>query len=170
MLILFDQGTPLPLGAFLTGHTVKTAAEQGWSTLANGKLLDAAEAAGFEVLVTTDKNLPHQQNLARRRLAIVVLGNAQVACSQIANSIGGGCNQFSKTGKLCRGGNTGLEFASMTHCVPLPPPDHPFLNATIGSTPAARRAGIADASSAARPSISAASANITGSHGFTPKS
>ena len=48
MLILFDQGTPLPLGAFLTGHTVKTAAEQGWSTLANGKLLDAAEAAGFE--------------------------------------------------------------------------------------------------------------------------
>jgi hypothetical protein len=40
-------------------------------------LLDAAEAAGFEVLVTTDKNLPHQQNLAQRRLAIVVLGNAQ---------------------------------------------------------------------------------------------
>jgi hypothetical protein len=77
MLILFDQGTPVPLGPFLSGHTVKTAAEQGWSTLANGKLLDAADAAGFDVLVTTDKNLPHQQNLAQRRLAIVVLGNAQ---------------------------------------------------------------------------------------------
>ena len=77
MLILFDQGTPVPLRAFLIGHTVRTAAEQAWSTLANGKLLDAAEAAGFEVLVTTDKNLPNQQNLARRRLAIVVLGNAQ---------------------------------------------------------------------------------------------
>jgi hypothetical protein len=77
MLILFDQGTPVPLRAFLIGHTVKTAAEQGWSTLANGKLLDAAEAAGFEVLVTTDKNLPHQQNLALRGLAVVVLGNAQ---------------------------------------------------------------------------------------------
>jgi hypothetical protein len=77
MLILFDQGTPLPLRAFLIEHTVKTAAEQGWSTLANGKLLDAAEAAGFEVLVTTDKNLPHQQNLALCKLAIVVLGNAQ---------------------------------------------------------------------------------------------
>jgi hypothetical protein len=45
MLILFDQGTPVPLCGFLTGHTVKTAAEQGWSTLENGKLLDAAEAA-----------------------------------------------------------------------------------------------------------------------------
>lgn len=77
MLILFDQGTPVPLRTFLLQHTVKTTAEQGWSTLANGKLLDAAEAAGFEVLVTTDKNLPHQQNLARRKLAIVVLGNAQ---------------------------------------------------------------------------------------------
>lgn len=77
MLILFDQGTPVPLRAFLIGHTVKTAAEQGWSTLTNGKLLDAAEAAGFEVLVTTDKNLPEQQNLALRSLAIVVLGNAQ---------------------------------------------------------------------------------------------
>ena len=77
MLILFDQGTPVPLRAFLIGHTVRTAAEQEWSTLANGKLLDAAEAAGFEVLVTTDKNLPNQQNLVRRKLAIVVLGNAQ---------------------------------------------------------------------------------------------
>lgn len=77
MLVLFDQGTPVPLRAFLVQHTVKTAAEQGWSTLSNGKLLDAADAAGFEVLVTTDKNLPHQQNLGRRKLAIVVLGNAQ---------------------------------------------------------------------------------------------
>jgi hypothetical protein len=57
MLILFDQGTPVPLRRFLAGHTVKTAAEQGWSTLANGSLLDAAEAAKFEVLVTTDKIL-----------------------------------------------------------------------------------------------------------------
>jgi hypothetical protein len=60
MLILFDQGTPVPLRRFLAGHTVKTAAEQGWSTLANGSLLDAAEAAKFEVLVTTDKNLPRR--------------------------------------------------------------------------------------------------------------
>jgi hypothetical protein len=47
-------------------------------------------------------------------------------------------------------------------------PDHPFRNATIGSTPAARRAGITDASSAATPSINAANASMIGSHGLTP--
>jgi hypothetical protein len=50
MLILFDQGTPLR--PFLKGHTVKTAAQQGWSTLSNGDLLRAAEAEGFDVLLT----------------------------------------------------------------------------------------------------------------------
>jgi hypothetical protein len=77
MLILFDQGTPVPLRAFLVGHTVRTAAEQGWSTVSNGKLLDAAEADAFEMFVTTDKNLRDQQNLKGRRIAIVVIGNAQ---------------------------------------------------------------------------------------------
>jgi len=43
----------------------------------NGVLLDAAEAASFEVLVTADKNLRYQQNLSGRKIAIVVLGNAQ---------------------------------------------------------------------------------------------
>jgi hypothetical protein len=55
-------------------HVVATAYERGWSTLKNGELLQAAEAAGFEVLVTTDTNLKYQQNLASRRIAIVVLG------------------------------------------------------------------------------------------------
>lgn len=77
MLVLFDQGTPVPIRPFLIGHTVKTAAEQGWSTLSNGNLLNAAEAAGFEILVTTDKNFIHQQNLHGRKIAIVALGNQQ---------------------------------------------------------------------------------------------
>lgn len=77
MFILFDQGTPVPIRAFLTGHTVKTAAEKGWSTLLNGKLLDAAETAGFEPLVTTDKNFPHQQicKLVRSPLSSWAMGN-----------------------------------------------------------------------------------------------
>jgi hypothetical protein len=45
--------------------------------LGNGELLDAAEAAGFDVLVTTDKNLRYQQNLTGRKLAIVVLGQGR---------------------------------------------------------------------------------------------
>jgi len=77
MLVLLDQGTPVPLRSFLEGHTVKTAAQQRWSTLSNGDLLRAAEAAGFDVLLTTDKNLAFQQSLKDRKIAIVVLGNPQ---------------------------------------------------------------------------------------------
>jgi predicted nuclease of predicted toxin-antitoxin system len=71
--VLFDQGTPAPLRRLLTGHEVATAHERGWSTMKNGELLAAAEAGGFEVLVTTDTNLRYQQNLASRTLAVVVL-------------------------------------------------------------------------------------------------
>ncbi len=77
MLILFDQGTHVPLRSFLVGHTVKTAAQQRWSTLSNGDLLRAAEVEGFDVLLTTDKNLAYQQSLKNRKIAIVVLGNLQ---------------------------------------------------------------------------------------------
>lgn len=75
MLILFDHGTPLPLASLLTGHTVKSAKDLGWDTLSNGELLKAAESAGFELLLTTDKNIRHQQNLAAHAIAIVVLSH-----------------------------------------------------------------------------------------------
>lgn len=74
MQVLLDQGTPAPLRAFLVSHQVSTAYERGWSTLKNGELLQAAELAGFLVLVTTDTNLKYQQNLASRRISVVVLG------------------------------------------------------------------------------------------------
>jgi hypothetical protein len=77
MRILFDHGTPRPLQSFLAGHTVLEARAQGWDTFTNGDLLTAAEAAGFDVLVTTDKNIRHQQDLSGRTIAVVVLGNAQ---------------------------------------------------------------------------------------------
>ena len=73
MLILFDQGTPVAIRHALRAHTVKTASEQGWSTLLNGELLRVAEKAGFDLLLTTDTNLPYQQNLEGRKLAIVIL-------------------------------------------------------------------------------------------------
>jgi hypothetical protein len=73
MKVLFDQGTPEPLRHSLAGHEVSTAFEKGWSALSNGEFLAAAEAAGFDAIVTTDKNLRHQQNLSARRFGIVVL-------------------------------------------------------------------------------------------------
>ena len=72
MRILFDQGTPAPLRKYLANHEVKTAAEMGWSRLTNGQLLDAAEDT-FDLLITTDQKLGQQQNLAGRKLAILVL-------------------------------------------------------------------------------------------------
>ncbi len=65
MLILFDQNTPVKIREVLAGHTIKTAREQGWSTLLNGELLRAAAAAGFDLLLTTDQNIVHQQNLRK---------------------------------------------------------------------------------------------------------
>jgi hypothetical protein len=73
MRILFDQGTPAPLRNGLTGHAVETAYERGWSHLSNGDLLAACEANSFEVFITTDQNLRYQQNLTKRRIAILVL-------------------------------------------------------------------------------------------------
>ena len=72
MRILFNQGTPVPLRQHLPGHQVETAFELGWSRLTNGELLAAAEGR-FDVLVTTDRNLRHQQSLSRRKLAVLVL-------------------------------------------------------------------------------------------------
>jgi len=78
MLVLFDNGTPRTLARFLIDrHTVTEARARGWQELENGELLNQAEAAGFELLVTTDKNLSYQQNLASRKIAVVVLGQGR---------------------------------------------------------------------------------------------
>jgi hypothetical protein len=77
MRVLFDNGTPRGVAAALTEHIVEEARSHGWDTLGNGELLDAAEAAGFDVFVTTDRNLRYQQNLAGRKIAIVVLDKAR---------------------------------------------------------------------------------------------
>jgi len=77
MRVLFDQATPLPIRPHLEGHEVRTAAQEGWETLTNGELLAAAEAAGFDVLLTTDKNIRYQRDLSKRKIAIVVLGQQQ---------------------------------------------------------------------------------------------
>ena len=78
MLILFDNGTPRTLARYLIDrHSVTEARALGWDELENGDLLTAAEAKGFDLLLTTDKNLRYQQNLAQRRIAIVALGRGR---------------------------------------------------------------------------------------------
>jgi hypothetical protein len=73
--ILLDANTPAPLAHFLRGHEVVRADELGWQGLENGLLLDAAENAGFDLLLTCDQNVRYQQNLTGRKLALVVLSS-----------------------------------------------------------------------------------------------
>jgi NAD/NADP transhydrogenase alpha subunit len=76
MRILFDQGVPRGLTASLRGHEVTEARKLKWERISNGELLELAEGAGFDLLLTTDKNVRYQQNLADRKISIVVLENS----------------------------------------------------------------------------------------------
>ena len=96
MRVLFDHGTPAPLASFLKGHTVEKSKELGSDTLSNGELLRAAEKAGFDIFVTTDKNLKYQQNLKGRRLAILVLGDSASKRESHCRRCG-----FCRAGDLC---------------------------------------------------------------------
>jgi hypothetical protein len=79
MRILFDQvdqGVPRGLAASLGSHDVTEARKLKWERISNGVLLKLAEEAGFSLLLTTDKNVRYQQNLADRKISIVVLGQS----------------------------------------------------------------------------------------------
>jgi len=76
MLVLFDKGAPYGLAPYLEGHAVSMAEDCGWARLENGELLNAAEQSAYDVLLTADKNLRYQQNLTKRKISIVVLGNS----------------------------------------------------------------------------------------------
>lgn len=80
MRILFDHGTPVGLRALLGEHEISTAKTEGWDRLSNGSLLAAAESAGFELLLTTDRRIRYQQNISSRKISILVL----VGCTKWA--------------------------------------------------------------------------------------
>src|SRR6266403_4399637 len=73
MRIVFDQNVPRALRNLLPGHDVRTAAEMGWSTLLNGDLVDAADTAGFEAIITADRNFRSQVDISSRGLAVIIL-------------------------------------------------------------------------------------------------
>lgn len=75
MRVLFDNGVPKPIARHLRSHLVTYARQIGWHELSNGDLIQRAEKANFDVLLSTDKNIRYQQNLAGRMIAIVIIGN-----------------------------------------------------------------------------------------------
>ena len=77
MKFLFDNGTPKPIARHLVGHEVTYARKIGWHAMGNGELIRRAEEAGFQVLLSTDKNIRYQQSLTGHKIALVVLANQQ---------------------------------------------------------------------------------------------
>jgi hypothetical protein len=71
--ILLDENIPAPLRRLIIGHQVTLAYDMGWAGISNGDLIAAAEANGFEVFITADRNIRYQQNLVGRQLALIVL-------------------------------------------------------------------------------------------------
>lgn len=84
----------------LTGHTSVTVQRQGWTSMKNGKLLALAAEAGFDVLLTADKGMEYQQNLA----ALPRLDLDHVGQDQSRRGLG--------TGHSKRPGSTGRDEAS----------------------------------------------------------
>src|SRR5665213_3598089 len=74
MKIILDESVPQKLRLSIEdGHTVVTTWYRGWSGLKNGALLTAADKAGFDLFITADQELTYQQNLTRRKMAVLVL-------------------------------------------------------------------------------------------------
>ena len=102
MKVLLDANVSFPLGRHLHGHDVTHSKIIGWDEFTNGVLLTRAEAAGYEVLVTCDNNLPYQQSFTERRIAAVVLPTTrwsvlQRAAGRIRTTI-----DFAKPGEIIR--------------------------------------------------------------------
>ena len=94
MKILFDHNTPRRLRQYLPEHSVDTAREKGWAEVSNGNLLAQAERDGYDVLITADQSMRHQQNIAQRRVGVVVLlsnrwADVQLRVEDIRNALEG---------------------------------------------------------------------------------
>ena len=73
MRLFIDECVDERLRLLFPAHDCQTVRFANLAGLKNGRLLDAAEAAAFDVLITTDQNIPDQQNLKGRKISIVIL-------------------------------------------------------------------------------------------------
>jgi hypothetical protein len=71
--VLFDKNVPYLLRRHLIDYQVRTADDEGWGQISNGELIGRAENAGYQIILTCDQNIQYQQNMARRKISMVVL-------------------------------------------------------------------------------------------------
>lgn len=72
MRVLLDESVHRGVKGLLIGQDVTTVKERGWSSVENGELLRRASEE-FDILVTADQGIPHQQNLAKFDIAVVIV-------------------------------------------------------------------------------------------------
>jgi hypothetical protein len=77
LTVLLDESVPRLIQSRLTRFEIKTVQEMGWTGVKNGELLKRAEGQ-FDVFITADKNLRHQQKLSGRKLAVILLPTNRV--------------------------------------------------------------------------------------------
>ena len=87
MKLLIDECVDERLRLLFPGYDCQTARFAKFAGLKNGQLLDAAETAGFDVLITVDQNIPDQQNLGGRRLSVLILCGATNRLSDLARLV-----------------------------------------------------------------------------------
>ncbi len=83
MRILLDECVNQRLRNYLPGHDCESAEYAGFAGLKNGELLNAAESAHFDVLLTVDRGLEYEQNLAGRRIAVVIFRTKSIALQEL---------------------------------------------------------------------------------------
>jgi hypothetical protein len=85
---LLDEQVPVEFADVLNAaasehHTVRTVAEMGWRGTKNGQLLRQMRDAGFDVMVTADRHIEHQQNITRSGVALVVMHPRRVRIQEL---------------------------------------------------------------------------------------
>ena len=73
MRLLIDECVDERLWLLFPGHECQTAHFADLAGLKNGRLLEAGEAAGFDILITVDQNIPDQQIVTGRRISLIIL-------------------------------------------------------------------------------------------------
>ena len=86
MRILLDECVPESIKTLISGHEVRHVHEMGWQGLKNGELVNRAQSQ-FDVLLTTDRNLPYQQNVAKLGISVLIVSAASYKHEDVATWI-----------------------------------------------------------------------------------
>ena len=73
MKVLLDECVTKRLSSYLKDFEVYSVMEMGWSGVKNGKLISLSVKNNFDIILTIDKNMIHQQNIEKYPITIVII-------------------------------------------------------------------------------------------------